>query len=120
MSENNQGSPGGEKSTISNGNTNTIAPIPQPPASKAWVQFDEESASNKDSPAVITTESVQINLERSLSKSIDSSNVAVLDPKPLRNVELPVATVEPIRQGFCKCLLYLVQILIYILKILII
>lgn len=103
MSENNLGRLGGEKSTIVNGNTNTVAPISQPPPSKAWVQFDEESSTNKDSPAVITTESVQVNLERSLNKSTDSSNVAVLDPKPLRNVELPVATVEPIRQGFCKC-----------------
>lgn len=55
-----------------------------------------------DSPAVISTESVQINLERSLSRSVTENNVAILDPKPLRNVELPVATVEPIRQGFCK------------------
>lgn len=107
MSDNNQNqsSPGGEKSTVSNGHTNTVAPIAHPPVSKAWVQFEEESdPSKKDSPAVITTESVQVNLERSLSKSTDNSsnNVAVLDPKPLRNVELPVATVEPIRQGFCK------------------
>ncbi|ERL95391.1 transmembrane protein 268 isoform X1 [Dendroctonus ponderosae] len=55
-----------------------------------------------NSPAVITTENVQFNLDKSLSRSmIDSaSNSVVLDPKPLRNVELPVATVEPIRQGF--------------------
>lgn len=102
MSEVNQSSPGDEQLTVVNGNTNTVAPIPQPPTTKAWVQFEEESSSKKDSPAVITTESVQVNLERSMSKSTDNSNVAVLDPKPLRNVELPIATVEPIRQGFCK------------------
>lgn len=106
MSDKNQDSPGGEKSAVGNGNTNTVAPISHPPVSKAWVQFEEESnAAKNDSPAVITTESVQVNLERSLNKSTDNSNnVAVLDPKPLRNVELPVATVEPIRQGFCKCI----------------
>lgn len=62
-----------------------------------------------DSPAVLSTESVQVNLERSLSRSMTEStgnNVAILDPKPLRNVELPVATVEPIRQGFCKFFYY--------------
>ncbi|XP_066263074.1 uncharacterized protein [Euwallacea similis] len=59
-----------------------------------------------DSPAVLSTESVQVNLERSLSRSMNestgsaSNNMAVIEPKPLRNVELPIATVEPIRQGF--------------------
>ncbi|XP_018561577.1 uncharacterized protein LOC108903770 isoform X2 [Anoplophora glabripennis] len=94
MSENNN------TKKVEGGQSNTVAPVPQPPANQSWVQFDEDSTQNKDSPAVITTESVQVNLERSLSKSTDSNNVAVLDPKPLRNVELPVATVEPIRQGF--------------------
>lgn len=91
------------------GHGNIVAPISQPPSTKNWVQFDEQATStaktstdDADSPAVITTESVQVNLERSFSKSTDNGNVAVLDPKPLRNVELPVATVEPIRQGFCK------------------
>lgn len=87
---------------VEGGQSNTVAPVPQPPPNQSWVQFDEDSTQNKDSPAVISTESVQVNLERSLSKSTDGNNVAVLDPKPLRNVELPVATVEPIRQGFCK------------------
>ncbi|KAJ8934640.1 hypothetical protein NQ314_013239 [Rhamnusium bicolor] len=82
------------------GQGSTVAPVSQPPPGKSWVQFDEDSAGNKNSPAVISTESVQVNLERSLNKSLESNNVAILDPKPLRNVELPVATVEPIRQGF--------------------
>lgn len=84
------------------GHGSTVAPVSQPPT-KGWVQFDEETAkTTSDSPAVITTENVQVNLERSLNKSGENSNIAVLDPKPLRNVELPIATVEPIRQGFCK------------------
>ncbi|XP_023016333.2 uncharacterized protein [Leptinotarsa decemlineata] len=78
----------------------SISPTPQPPSPQNWVKFEEDASEQKNSPAVITTESVQVNLERSLSKSLDSPNVAVLNPKPLRNVELPVATVEPIRQGF--------------------
>lgn len=109
---------------VEEGHGHSVAPIPQPAPSKSWVTFDDETErksngekveiitskqakkDKNDSPAVISTESVQINLERSLSKSTSSdgtgNNVAVLDPKPLRNVELPVATVEPIRQGFCK------------------
>ncbi|KAF7273105.1 uncharacterized protein LOC143202400 isoform X1 [Rhynchophorus ferrugineus] len=109
---------------VEEGHGNSVAPIPQPAPSKSWVTFDDETErksngekvdviagkqakkEKNDSPAVISTESVQINLERSLSKSTSSdgtgNNVAVLDPKPLRNVELPVATVEPIRQGFCN------------------
>lgn len=98
MSDNNPGSSIKEQTPVGNGTTNSR--ISQSSPVKEWVKFDDES-SVKDSPAVITTESVQVNLERSLSKSTDNSHV-VLDPKPLRNVELPVATVEPIRQGFCK------------------
>lgn len=119
---------------VEEGRTDTVAPISDP-APKTWVKFDDETepkpVSNStpeknevklekppkkvaqkakdplqdDSPAVLSTESVQVNLERSLSRSMTETtgnNVAVLDPKPLRNVELPVATVEPIRQGFCK------------------
>ncbi|XP_063902727.1 uncharacterized protein LOC135122467 isoform X2 [Zophobas morio] len=95
MSENNVPS----KSEIGQGDS--VNPTPQPTPVKAWVQFeeDEKNANIKDAPAVIATESVHVNLERSLSKPAEN-NVAVLDPKPLRNVELPVATVEPIRQGF--------------------
>ncbi|XP_019873176.1 uncharacterized protein LOC109601376 isoform X2 [Aethina tumida] len=84
------------------GQGGTVAPVPQPTPNKSWVQFDDEKSpakpDAKDSPAVITTESVQVNLERSLNKSLD--NGPPPDPKPLRNVELPIATVEPIRQGF--------------------
>ncbi|XP_044267957.1 uncharacterized protein LOC123013493 isoform X2 [Tribolium madens] len=94
MSENNVSS----KKEIGQGDS--VNPAPQPAPSKAWVQFDEDgNGNNKDTPAVIATESVQVNLERSISKPAEN-NVAVLDPKPMRNVELPVATVEPIRQGF--------------------
>lgn len=86
------------------GQGGTVAPVPQPTPNKSWVQFDDEKSpakpDAKDSPAVITTESVQVNLERSLNKSLD--NGPPPDPKPLRNVELPIATVEPIRQGFCE------------------
>ncbi|XP_030752426.1 uncharacterized protein LOC115879655 isoform X3 [Sitophilus oryzae] len=113
---------------VEEGHGNSVAPIPQPTPSKSWVTFDDETepktnsdnvepqtklsvdpssdnAKQKidDSPAIISTESVQVNLERSLNKSVTentSNNLAVLDPKPLRNIELPVATVEPIRQGF--------------------
>lgn len=67
---------------------------------QSWVKFEEEeAANNKHEAAIIPTENVQVNLERSFSKT-PTDNVAVLDPKPLRNVELPIATVEPIRQGF--------------------
>ncbi|XP_050497655.1 uncharacterized protein LOC126878799 isoform X2 [Diabrotica virgifera virgifera] len=84
---------------------NSTQTEPSPPkiqTKKNWVKFDEDRSANKsaDTPAVINTESVQVNIERSLNRSIDTNNVAILDPKPLRNVELPVATVEPIRQGF--------------------
>ncbi|XP_060517191.1 uncharacterized protein LOC132696401 isoform X2 [Cylas formicarius] len=85
------------------GQGSSVAPASDPSPVKGWVTFDEENEKKKkDSPAVISAETVQITLERSLSKSAESpsNNVAVLGPKPLRNVELPVATVEPIRQGF--------------------
>uniref|UniRef100_A0A6P7FYT9 Transmembrane protein 268 n=1 Tax=Diabrotica virgifera virgifera TaxID=50390 RepID=A0A6P7FYT9_DIAVI len=86
---------------------NSTPTEPSPPkiqTKKNWVKFDEDRSANKsaDTPAVINTESVQVNIERSLNRSIDTNNVAILDPKPLRNVELPVATVEPIRQGFIQ------------------
>ncbi|KAG5877652.1 hypothetical protein JTB14_038328 [Gonioctena quinquepunctata] len=85
---------------VENGQDTSVSPIPHHTPPQNWVKFEEDTTKAKDSPAVITTESVQVNLERSLSKSLDGTNVAILDPKPLRNVELPVATVEPIRQGF--------------------
>lgn len=72
-------------------------------SNRGWVHFDEENSSenkDNDSPAVLNTENVQVNLETSLNASLQENNVAVVDPKPLRNVELPVATIEPIRQGF--------------------
>lgn len=89
--------------TVSNQESREDAPSKQqvsPPIKKGWVHFDEEnSGPNKDdTPAVINTENVQVNL----STSVQENNVAVVDPKPLRTVELPVATIEPIRQGFCK------------------
>ncbi|CAH0558296.1 unnamed protein product [Brassicogethes aeneus] len=91
---------------VASGQGSAVAPAPQPSPTKAWVQFDEEKNEVKDrkveeknSAAVISTESVQVDLERSLSKSLDGKG-ATPEPKTLRNVELPVATVEPIRQGF--------------------
>lgn len=93
--------------------TNVTLPPPPPKQvspNKNWVHFDEENTNdNKNAPAVINTENVQVNLERSLSGSVSvegGSNVAVVEPKPLRNVELPIATVEPIRQGFSKWIVY--------------
>ncbi|KAF2903710.1 hypothetical protein ILUMI_02467 [Ignelater luminosus] len=83
------------------GQGDSVAPVSQPSPKKGWVKFEEEnSKQNSTAPAVINTESIQVNLERSMSSSLSDNNVPVLDPKPLRNVELPVATVEPIRQGF--------------------
>lgn len=106
------------KETEEIGQGNSVAPIPQPTPSKGWIKFDDDAppsqstdlksnAHPEDSPAVIKTESVQVNLERSLTKSLDNANVAVLDPKPLRNVELPIATVEPIVQGFSRSVYFL-------------
>lgn len=99
----------GVVATTEGGQTNVTLPPPPPKQvspSKSWVHFDEENGDgSKNAAAVINTENVQVNLERSLSGSVSvegGSNVAVVDPKPLRNVELPVATVEPIRQGFSK------------------
>ncbi|CAG9766860.1 unnamed protein product [Ceutorhynchus assimilis] len=72
-------------------------------AQKMPQKIIKEPPPQDDSPAVLSTESVQVTLERSLSRSMNESmnnHVAGLDQKPLRNVELPVATVEPIRQGF--------------------
>lgn len=79
---------------------------------KAQIE-DRKKLPQDNSPAVITTESVQFNLDKSLSRSMSESanNNVVRDPK-LRNVELPVATVEPIRQGFCKCHCIILQILL--------
>lgn len=101
MSANANGNNSVQKQEIGQGDS--VAPVPQPSPNKGWVHFDEENAEVKNEPAVIATESVQVTLERSIS-SLPDNNVPVRDPKNLRNVELPVATVEPIRQGFCKYL----------------
>lgn len=82
------------------------ASLPPPPRQvspgKNWVHFDEEAGPGAESaPAVISAENVQVSLERSVGGA-EANNVAVVEPKPLRNVELPIATVEPIRQGFSK------------------
>lgn len=85
------------------GQGDSLPPVKQVSPTKNWVHFDEQETSTengKDAPAVINTENVQVNLKRSISTSLPENNVAVLDPKPLRTVELPVATIEPIRQGF--------------------
>lgn len=100
MSENN----------ISKNETQTESPIAHSTPSKSWVQFEDETSENKNSDAaVIPTENVQV-LERSFSTpsspGIDNSNNSK-DPKPYKNVELPVATVEPIRQGFGEFILFI-------------
>ncbi|CAH1991825.1 unnamed protein product [Acanthoscelides obtectus] len=108
MSEQSNGGPTVEAGHGNIGNGAPVAPQPALTA-RTWVKFEEEppaggGAEKNDAPAVLAAESVQVNLERSLNRSIEApptNNVAVLDPKrQLRNVELPVATVEPIRQGF--------------------
>lgn len=78
------------------GQGDTVAPLPQPSPKKGWIKFEEDSSK----PAVINTESIQVNLERSMNSSMTESSVA--EPKTLRNVELPVSPAEPVRQGFCK------------------
>ncbi|KAJ8961239.1 hypothetical protein NQ318_008922 [Aromia moschata] len=40
---------------VEGGQSNTVAPVSSPPG-KSWVQFDADSGENKDSPAVISTE----------------------------------------------------------------
>ncbi|KAF5303027.1 hypothetical protein FQR65_LT08356 [Abscondita terminalis] len=82
------------------GQGDAVAPTSQPSPKKGWVKFEEEnSKQTSTTPAVIKTESIQVNLERSMSSSILEDGT-VSDPKPLRNVELPQLTIEPIRQGF--------------------
>lgn len=89
----------------------TSSIIPQK-TEKNWVRFEEDDTSNNkiNTPAVFPTETVHANITnnssftRSTSRSSEN-NVAILDVKPMRNVELPVATVEPIRQGFCEYLI---------------
>lgn len=77
------------------GQGDAVAPLPQPSPKKGWIKFEEDTSK----PAVISTESIQVNLERGLNSSMTESNSAV-ESKALRNVELPVAAAEPIRQGF--------------------
>lgn len=87
------------------------AASPASPASPTtgWVHFEEDATSPVTAPAVISTESVQVNLERSSNTNnnavpgavaaVSDGNIATIDPKPLRNVTLQVETV---RQGFCE------------------
>lgn len=78
------------------GQGDAVTPLPQPSPKKSWIKFEEDTSK----PAVINTESIQVNLERSINSSMTESNSTEL--KALRNVELPVTTAEPIQQGFCK------------------
>ena len=92
MSENNNGI------TNDNSRGSTVAPVQSTPK-KGWVRFEEESKDDRNGEAaVINTQSVQVNLERSIS-SISENSVA--DSNPLKNVQLPIVT-ETVRQGFCK------------------
>lgn len=84
------------------GQGDSIAPVAQPSPKKGWVKFEEDSTKQKNTtPAVINAESIQVNLER-MNSSLQENNVTQQEPKPLRTIELPITTVEPIRQGFCK------------------
>lgn len=91
-----------DKNIPSGGDTVAPASPPQPTPAKGWVHFDDESPKEKrkSDAAVINTESVEVNLERSISTLPENGNTST--QKTLRNVELPIATVAPIRQGFCK------------------
>lgn len=81
------------------GQSDNVSPLAQPSPKKGWIKFEEESSQeNNTAPAVIKTESIQVNLERSLSSSV--IDVPVNEPKPLRTIELPPATPDTIRQGF--------------------
>lgn len=94
------------KGDQNNGQSDTVVPVTQPAPTKGWVHFDEDNPqeSNKSEAAVINTESVEVNLERSISSSLpeNGNNGSVQNSKTLRNVELPIAAVAPIRQGFCE------------------
>ncbi|KAB0798618.1 hypothetical protein PPYR_09611 [Photinus pyralis] len=78
------------------GQEDAVPSLAQQSPKKGWIKFEEEShQENNTTPAVIKTESIQVNLERSLSASTEN------DPnKPLRTVELPPAANETIRHGF--------------------
>ncbi|KAF5287719.1 hypothetical protein FQA39_LY15739 [Lamprigera yunnana] len=80
------------------GQGDAIAPVSQPSPKKGWVKFEEEAA-KQNNAAVIKTESVQVNLEHTISSSILEDG-GVVDPKQMRNVELSQPVLEPIRQGF--------------------
>ncbi|XP_022902301.1 uncharacterized protein [Onthophagus taurus] len=91
------------------GKTDVVAPKSQPSPTKSWVKFEEEAqngvtTTNKNvsnEPAVIKTESIQVNLERSITSSLNDSNGPNNDNQPLRNVVLPITSVnDTIRQGF--------------------
>lgn len=73
------------------------------PDKTGWVHFEEDHTTPTTPPAVINTESVQVNLERSNNNAISAvsdGNLGSLEPKPLQTVQLQVQ--EPVRQGFCK------------------
>lgn len=66
-----------------------------------WVHFEEDGSVSETAPAVINTESVQVNLERSNNNAISAvsdGNIGNLEPKPMQTVQLQVQ--EPVRQGF--------------------
>lgn len=91
----------GTVTTITNNSPTATTPT------TGWVHFEEDTSAPVTPPAVISAESVQVNLERSTSSSnnnavaaVSDGGIATLDPKPLRTVRLQVETV---RQGFCKC-----------------
>lgn len=78
------------------GQGDAVPPLAQQSPKKGWIKFEEESPQeNNTTPAVIKTESIQVNLERSVSSSTEN------DPnKRLRTIELPPAATEIVRHGF--------------------
>lgn len=73
------------------------------PNKTGWVHFEEDNIVPDTPAAVINTESVQVNLERSNNNAVSAvsdGNIGTLEPKPLQTVQLQVQ--EPVRQGFCK------------------
>lgn len=83
--------------------TNTAQNTSHTGQTTGWVHFEEDGNVPVTAPAVINTESVQVNLERSNNNAISAvsdGNIGTLEPKPLQTVQLQVQ--EPVRQGFCK------------------
>ena len=101
--------------------TDSVTPVPPAATKSAWVRFEDETgetgANNKSSaqqngkveeqPAVINTESIQVNLDRSLTVGDTPLGGTNVETSKMRTVELPMSASAPqpheiIQQGFCK------------------